>query len=491
MKNMDKVAAAMEPDKLMTLIQQGVAKAEKATGLAPVFLKRDSFAGTSCATGCLSIDRAIGGGIPCGRIIGIPGPESHGKSLLVTQVAIEQLRAKRVVILLDAEGGSDPIFLKARGIEFEKYRGERKKDGTLKPGQFDYIHFYQPETGDQFMHYLHGVMSNLPDNRNADAPPIIFILDSVVALISDAVSGDIDANRMAMHAKMYAEILPVINSQLVRTGCSFIYTNQIRQRPGVSFGSPEYEPCGDALKFFSSIRMRLSRSKPKIFRDAEHPFVAGFIPDAEPKADGVWQESNLDVPDGLDRYIYTAVTTIKNKVFNPKQVTWMRIQFERNGETGRGLDPVFDLFTIWAEGGVIEKRNPRIWRLTEEYFTLIKEHTKDIQHSLTANIVQDHLVRLKPGKKTDQEVTEGIVKAIKEGDKPTVMIEGPTPSGKKGTASYEIGDLEALEFNYVGWKRFAETNPWLIQLTRAKLIESGKIYAKSEGIQDESVSTEE
>lgn len=350
-------AANIEPAVLEAL-NAAVKKAEKDAKLTPVFLSRESFAANATTTGSLEIDRILGGGIPPGRIVGIAGPEHTGKSLIATQIAAEQLKMGRIASYLDAEGGNDPLFLKARGIDFDRYRGQRDKNGNLKPGQKDTLLYYQPETGEQVNHYMWNVMSSLPENRSPKFPIVIFLLDSVVALVSSAVAEDLDSNRMAMHAKMYSEILPTIVSQLSRTGCTFVYTNQLRQKPAQMFGDPSYEPAGDSLKFYSSIRLRLSSSKPKVNEDKDHPFVSGFIADAKPRQGGVWEEPHLNEKGeevGLDRYIYTAIRTVKNKVYTPQKVCWMRVHFEEAGGTGRGLDPVFDLFTFLYNMRALEK----------------------------------------------------------------------------------------------------------------------------------------
>jgi RecA/RadA recombinase len=424
-------AAVLDPAQLQAIIQKGVAAAEKTTKLSPVFLKRDSFAGQACATGSLEIDYHTGGGIPAGRIVGISGPEHVGKSLLVTDIAEKQLAAGRTVVYMDAEGGSDPIFLKARGIDFDKYRGARNKAGVLKPGQFDYLHLYQPTNGDELVKYIHTLTEALPENRNPAAPPVIFILDSVVSLISGAMSEDIDSNKMAMHAKMYSEILPIINHGLVRTGCTFVYVNQLRMKPGVSYGSPEYEPAGSALQFFSSMRIKMNRTKPK-FGDVEHPFINGFIPGAEWKEGGVWIEPH----DGenkkvVDRYIHTTMATVKNKVYNPRKVFWMRLQFEKAGDTGHGMDPVFDVFTFWLRNGILKRKNVTTYTLTEQYAALVN----------------------------------GKEKAL-------------------------VGELPA-EVTYFPFKKFIQDNKWLVGHTRTKYIESGKAFEKDDEVVDKAEPTTE
>lgn len=355
--NPETAALAAEGLSIDKIISSAVSAAEKKSKLAPVFLRRESFAAYATHTGSLWLDLILGGGIPPSRIVGISGPEHTGKSLLVTEIIANQLRAGRHAFYKDAEGGSDPLFLKSRGIDFDLYRGKRDKNGKLRPNEQDLIHYYQPTTGEEVLHFIHELASKLPENRTPTFPTALIALDSVVALITDAISDDLDSNRMAMHAKMYSEMLPIINGHMIRTGCTFLYTNQIRHKPMASkYENPTYEPAGIALRFFASIRMTLSSSKPKL-SDKDHPFVDGFINKATPKAGGVWEEPHYDASGkevGMDRYTYTAIRTVKNKVYNPFKVCWIRTQFEENGSTGRGLDKVFDVFSFLQQLGLIK-----------------------------------------------------------------------------------------------------------------------------------------
>lgn len=348
------LADAIDINKIM---RQATRAAEKQAELSPVFLKRDSFAGSAVSTGSLCVDKMMGGGIPACRIVGISGPERAGKTLFGTQIGYNQVKNRDgFFVLLDAEGSTDPIFLAARGIDYELYKGRRNKSGDLLPEEVDYVYLYQPSTVEQIVNYIHTISASLPENRNPKRPVCIYSLDSVVALITNEIDGNLDANKMTMHARSYATYLPVINSDLVKSGSSMIYMNQLRQRPGVAYGPSSYEPAGDALKFFSSIRLMLSTTKPKE-GDKDHPFLTKeMIPGVEVKEGGVWEEPHLDSSGnviGMDRYIYTGVKTVKNKVFTPYQKCWVRIQFEENGATGHGLDPVFDVFNFLSDAGYI------------------------------------------------------------------------------------------------------------------------------------------
>ena len=228
------LADAIDINKIM---RQATRAAEKQAELSPVFLKRDSFAGSAVSTGSLCVDKMMGGGIPACRIVGISGPERAGKTLFGTQIGYNQVKNRDgFFVLLDAEGSTDPIFLAARGIDYELYKGRRNKSGDLLPEEVDYVYLYQPSTVEQIVNYIHTISASLPENRNPKRPVCIYSLDSVVALITNEIDGNLYANKMTMHARSYATYLPVINSDLVKSGSSMIYMNQLRQRPGVAYG---------------------------------------------------------------------------------------------------------------------------------------------------------------------------------------------------------------------------------------------------------------
>lgn len=423
--DMSSVADAIDINAIMRQATRG---AEKQSGLAPVFLKRDSFAGSAVSTGSLCIDRILGGGVPSGRIVGISGPERAGKTLLATQIGANQVSKHHFLKYMDAEGSTDPIFLAARGIDFDKYRGKRNSAGELKPKEVDYVDFYQPSTVEQITNYIHTISGALPENRNPTHPVCMYMLDSVVALITDDIDSDvIDSNKMSMHARAYATYLPVINSDLVKSGSTLIYTNQLRQKPGVKYGSPLYEPCGDALKFFSSIRMMLSQTKPQLF-DKDHPFLTKeVIPGVEVREGGVWEEPHVDKNGnivGTDRYVYTGIKTVKNKIYTPYQKCWMRVQFEENGSTGHGLDPVFDIFTFLLDEGYIASGK--------------NEKGKDVKGSYVA-------------RKCDQ------FDPIKELGMPA-------------------------SFDYFEFKRWVSENKGLTSIIRDKLLVSGIVFSKEDSV---------
>lgn len=371
-------------DDIGDILFRATKDAEKKTKLRNVFQTKKLDSTLTSSTGLLLLDYLMGGGIPSGKIIGISSDEHMGKSALAAEMTWEQLQDGRYSTYMDGEGTQDPIFLKKRGIDFQKYRGKRNKNDDLIAGQRDKVWFYQPHTGGQFKTYIHTVCSALPEVRELQKPPLVFLLDSALSIVSDAIAEDIDGNNTAMHAIMYSNILPHINSSLLRSGSSLVYTNQLREDVGAGFkgmGDTKYEPGGKALGFYASCRIRLAKSKAKLEDGVkEHPFHDDFIPDLTPRAGGVWEEGHDGPKSGLDRSIICSFKTIKNKFYTPFKVGYYRIFFEENGETGSGFCPVFDVYTTLLYMGLIKKgKNKSIYVLAD-----LPEEVKEIANFIPA-----------------------------------------------------------------------------------------------------------
>jgi RecA/RadA recombinase len=364
-------------DNIADVLSKATKEAEKKTGLTSVFQNRRLDATKVRSTGLLYLDYLIGGGIPSGKIIGISSDEHMGKSALLAEMTWEQLLDGGFTTYFDGEGTQDPVFLGKRGIDYQKYRGKRNKNNELNPGQRDKVWFYQPQTGEQFRQYIHSLCTAMPEFRELQKPPLLFGLDSALSIVSDAIAEKIDGNNTAMHAKMYADILPIVNSMLLRTGSSLVYTNQLREDVGAGFkgmGDTSYEPGGKALQFYRSLAIRLQKRKPKDKHDEDHPFIDGFIPDIAPKAGGLWEEGTSVAKDeNKDRSIIVQFKTIKNKFYTPFKVGFYRIVFESAGDVGYGFCPVFDTFSTLHHMGLIVKANNK-----QTYKLNLDEQTKEI-----------------------------------------------------------------------------------------------------------------
>jgi recombination protein RecA len=188
------------------------------------------------STGALSLDLALGGkGIPRGRIIEIFGPESSGKTTLALTVAAHAQKAGGVAAFIDAEHALDPTWARRIGINI------------------DDLLVSQPDTGEQALEICELlVRSNAVD---------LIIIDSVAALIPRAeIEGEMGDAVVGLQARLMSQAMRKLTGVIARSNCSVIFINQIREKIGVMFGSPETTPGGRALKFYSSVRIDIRRT---------------------------------------------------------------------------------------------------------------------------------------------------------------------------------------------------------------------------------------
>ena len=187
------------------------------------------------ATGSLSLDMALGGqGIPCGRIIEIYGPESSGKTTLALHVIAESQRKGGIAAFIDAEHALDPSWAKKLGVDLE----------TLLVSQ--------PGHGEEAMHITEMLIkSNAVD---------IIVIDSVAALVPKReLDGEIGDSHVGLQARLMSQTMRKLTAAIAKSKTAVIFINQIREKIGVMFGSPETTPGGRALKFYSSCRIDVRR----------------------------------------------------------------------------------------------------------------------------------------------------------------------------------------------------------------------------------------
>lgn len=187
------------------------------------------------STGSLSLDLALGvGGLPRGRICEIYGPESSGKTTLCLSVIAEAQRKGGNAVFIDVEHALDPKYTKIVGVDL------------------DNLMVSQPESGEDAL--------NIAETLIRSGAIDVIVIDSVAALIPKAeLDGQIGDTTIGLQARMMSQAMRRLTSAVSRTQCLCIFTNQIREKIGVMFGSPETTPGGRALKFFSSVRMDIRR----------------------------------------------------------------------------------------------------------------------------------------------------------------------------------------------------------------------------------------
>jgi len=186
-------------------------------------------------TGSLSLDIALGGGVPKGRIIEIYGPESSGKTTLTLHVVAEVQKSGGVAAFIDAEHALDPAYAKRIGVDTEK------------------LLVSQPDSGEQALEIVETlVRSNAVD---------IVVVDSVAALVPQAeIEGDMGDSHMGLQARLMSQALRKLTAIISRSKCTVIFINQLRMKIGVMFGNPETTTGGNALKFYASVRMDIRRT---------------------------------------------------------------------------------------------------------------------------------------------------------------------------------------------------------------------------------------
>lgn len=185
-------------------------------------------------TGALSLDIALGGGIPKGRVIEIYGPESSGKTTVCLHAVAEVQKSGGTAAFIDAEHALDPAYAKRLGVNT------------------DNLLISQPDSGEQALEILETlVRSNAVD---------IVVIDSVAALVPQAeIEGDMGDAHMGLQARLMSQALRKLTGIISRTKCTVIFVNQLRMKIGIMFGNPETTTGGQALKFYSSVRMDIRR----------------------------------------------------------------------------------------------------------------------------------------------------------------------------------------------------------------------------------------
>ena len=185
-------------------------------------------------TGSLSLDLALGGGIPKGRVIEIYGPESSGKTTLTLHVIAEIQKQGGQAAFVDAEHALDPAYARRIGVDI------------------DNLLLSQPDTGEQALEIVETlVRSNAVD---------IVVVDSVAALTPRAeIEGEMGDAQMGLQARLMSQALRKLTAAISKSNCIVIFLNQLRMKIGVMFGNPETTTGGQALKFYSSVRLEIRR----------------------------------------------------------------------------------------------------------------------------------------------------------------------------------------------------------------------------------------
>ena len=224
----------MERDKALSM---ALGQIEKQYGKGSVMKMGDksTMAIESIPTGALALDLALGiGGLPRGRVTEIFGPESSGKTTLAVHVVAEAQRNGGVCAYIDAEHAMDPVYVKAIGVDIDE------------------LLISQPDTGEQAL--------EITDMLIRSGALDVIVIDSVAALTPRAeIEGEMGDTHVGLQARLMSQALRKLTSNLSKSKTICIFINQLREKIGVMFGSPEVTPGGRALKFYSSCRLDIRR----------------------------------------------------------------------------------------------------------------------------------------------------------------------------------------------------------------------------------------
>lgn len=277
-------------------LDAALSQIERAFGKGSVMRlgQRETVEAEVVSSGSLGLDIALGiGGLPKGRIIEIYGPESSGKTTLTLHVAAESQKVGGTCAFIDAEHALDPSYARKLGVNIDE------------------LIISQPDTGEQALE----IADTLVRSGGID----VLIIDSVAALVPKAeLEGDMGDSHMGLQARLMSQALRKLAGSISKTNCMVIFINQIRQKIGVMFGSPETTTGGNALKFYASIRLDIRR--------------IGAIKDK-------------DVVTGNQ----TRVKVVKNKMAPPFRVVDFDIMY------GEGISKTGELIDLGVQAGVIEK----------------------------------------------------------------------------------------------------------------------------------------
>ena len=289
------------------------------------------------SSGSLSVDLALGGGYPKGRIIEVYGPESSGKTTLTLHAAAEVQRAGGTVAFIDAEHALDPAYARRLGVDT------------------DNLLVSQPDNGEQALEIAETlVRSNAVD---------LVIVDSVAALVPQAgIDGDMGDSHMGLQARLMSQALRKLTGIINKSKTTVIFINQIRMKIGVMFGNPETTTGGNALKFYASVRIDIRRiGQIKVGED-----IVGNR---------------------------TKVKVVKNKIAPPFRIAEFDIMYNEGiSKTGDVLDLAVEHEIVGKSGAWFDYNDAKIGQGREAVKVYLKENPKvlaEIEKKVRAKVVEE------------------------------------------------------------------------------------------------------
>jgi recombination protein RecA len=322
--------------------------------------EKGSMAVESVPTGALALDIALGvGGLPRGRVVEIFGPESSGKSTLAMHVVAEAQRNGGTCAYVDAEHAMDPVYAARIGVDVDE------------------LLISQPDTGEQAL--------EITDMLIRSGALDVIVIDSVAALTPRAeIEGEMGDTHVGLQARLMSQALRKLTSNLNKSNTICIFINQLREKIGVMFGSPETTPGGRALKFYSSVRLDIRR--------------------IEAIKDGVEVVGNR-----------TRVKVVKNKVAPPFKQAEFDIMYGRGiSREGSLLDIAVDLDIVKKSGAWYTYEGEQLGQGRENAKTFLSENPEVMVE------VQDRVLR-EVGIHQDAEAPAGDAQELDPDDLPITL----------------------------------------------------------------------
>ena len=317
-------------------LESAVSQIERAFGKGSIMkMGQDEVVQTEViSTGSIGLDIALGiGGLPKGRVIEIYGPESSGKTTLALHAVAEAQKNNGVCAFVDAEHALDPVYAKKLGVNVED------------------LLISQPDAGEQAL--------EIADTLVRSGAVDVLVIDSVAALVPRAeLEGEMGDHHVGLQARLMSQALRKLTSSVSRSNTLIIFINQIRMKIGVMFGNPETTTGGNALKFYSSVRLDIRR----IGAIKDHDDVVGN---------------------------QTRVKVVKNKMAPPFKLIEFDIMY------GEGISKTGEILDLGVKGGLIEKAgswfsydSQRIGQGRENAKSFLRDN-KEITESIELRIRQN------------------------------------------------------------------------------------------------------